>query len=201
MEKVEMVERAKAYLQLLTTGVNPITGGRLSSTDVACNDRVKACLTFVNQILGEYLVLSDKIAELEEKAEQNEAADKKDFYITKEQCDRIKLSQKPITLLTLAKNINLAVGDKTMKRLRSVSINNWLIDKGYVTKTKTKTLVNKTVYAPTADAFGLGMVAEENLDEETGEIKTQLKLNPSAQLFIIEHLREIIDFGKPDAEE
>ena len=54
-------------------------------------------------------------------------------------------------------------------------------------------MVNKTVYKPTDFATKIGIVEEELIDKKTGEVKVQLKLGESAQLFIIENIQEIIE--------
>ena len=38
----------------------------------------------------------------------------------------------------------------------------------------------------------IGITCEETVDKKTGEVKSQIKLEPSAQLFIIENLEEIV---------
>ena len=38
----------------------------------------------------------------------------------------------------------------------------------------------------------MGIVEEETIDKKSGEVKTQIKLGESAQLFIIENLEDIL---------
>ena len=52
-------------------------------------------------------------------------------------------------------------------------------------------MVSKTVYKPSDFAMKIGIV-EEVVDKKSGELKAQIKLGESAQLFIIENLEEII---------
>ena len=48
-------------------------------------------------------------------------------------------------------------------------------------------MVNKTVYKPSEFAVKLGIVEDEVVDKKSGEMKAQIKLGESAQLFIIEN--------------
>ncbi|MBO7304670.1 MAG: hypothetical protein J6V09_05550 [Clostridia bacterium] len=59
-------------------------------------------------------------------------------------------------------------------------------------RAKGSTVVNKTVYKLSDAALKIGIVEEEVLDKKSGEVKAQLKLGQSEQLFIIENLTEII---------
>lgn len=55
-----------------------------------------------------------------------------------------------------------------------------------------QTLVSKTVYKPSDLAMKIGIVEDRVVDKKSGEVKMQVKLGESAQLFIIENLEEII---------
>ena len=117
---------------------------------------------------------------------------KQEFAITQEQCDSIKLSKEPITVLSFMRNINSVIDSGSMEKLTSTRINKWLSKRGFVTTTKVQTMVSKTVYKPSDFAMKIGIVEEEILDKKSGEVKAQIKLEESAQLFIIENLEEII---------
>ena len=65
--------------------------------------------------------------------------------------------------------------------------------RGFVTTEKVETVVHKTVYKPSEVATKIGIVEEETVDKRSGEVKAQIKLEESAQLFIIENLDEIIE--------
>ena len=63
---------------------------------------------------------------------------------------------------------------------------------GFFETKKVQTVVNKTVFTPSKLANKIGITCEETVDKKTGEVKSQIKLEPSAQLFIIENLEEIV---------
>lgn len=195
MKKIELIERAKVYLQLLNNGVHPVTGKEIPDDSVFMDEKVKNCFTFVTEILCEYVEMSAKVEELEREKEKNTVVvlQKEEFFITQEQCDNIKLSPKPITILAFMKNINSAINAETMEKLTSTRLNKWLSQRGLISTQKVQTMVNKTVYKPTEFAAKIGIVEEELIDKKTGEVKAQLKLGESAQLFIIENIQEIIE--------
>lgn len=117
---------------------------------------------------------------------------KQKFSITPEQCNSIKLSKAPITVVAFMKNVNSVVDSNSMKKLTSTRINKWLLKIGLVTAQKVQAVVNKTVYKSSNLASKIGIIEEETVDVKSSEIKTQIKLGASAQLFIIENLEEII---------
>ena len=79
-----------------------------------------------------------------------------------------------------------------MEKLTSTRINKWLSKRGLILTEKVPTIVNKTIYKPSNVAVKIGIVEEVVVDKKSGEIKTQIKLGESAQLFIIENLEEIV---------
>ena len=195
MEKVELIERAKTYLQLLNNGVHPITGKEIPQDSVFMNEKVKNCFLFITQILGEYTELAAKVKKLESEKEKTTVVlfQKQKFSITQEQCNSIKLSKEPITVLAFMKNINSMIDTETVEKLTSTRINKWLAKRGLIASQKVQTLVSKTVYKPTDYARKIGILEEEVVDKKSGEVKGQIKLGETAQLFIIENMEEIIE--------
>ena len=194
MEKIELVERAKMYLKLLGDGVHPVTGDVIPGDSAFVDEKVKRCFSFISQILDEYIELSEKVEKLESEKEKTTIVvpKKQDFSITQEQCDSIRLSKEPITVLSFMKNINSVIDSDSMEKLTSTRINKWLSKRGLVTTEKVQTMVSKTVYKPSDFAIKIGIVEEEVVDKKSGEVKAQIKLGESAQLYIIENLEEII---------
>lgn len=194
MEKIELVERAKMYIKLLSDGVHPVTGEEIPGDSAFLDEKVKRCFAFISQVLDEYVELSAKVEKLESEKEKTTIVvpKKQEFSITQEQCNNIKLSKEPITVLSFMKNINSVIDADSMEKLTSTRINKWLSKRGFVTTEKIQTMVSKTVYKPSDFAMKIGIVEEEIVDKKSGEVKAQIKLGESAQLFILENLEEII---------
>ncbi len=194
MEKAELIERAKIYLELLNNGVHPVTGKEIPQDSAFMDQKLKNCFVFITQILSEYTELLKKVESLESAKEKNTVIvlQKQKFSITQEQCDSIKLSKEPITILAFMKNINSAIDTTSIEKLTSTRINKWLSKRGLISTQKVQTVINKTVYKPTDFATKIGIVEEEIIDKRSGELKGQIKLGESAQLFIIENMEDII---------
>ena len=194
MEKVELIERAKMYLKLLGNGIHPVTGVEIPNDSAFVDAKVKKCFDFISEILDEYIDLSSKVEKLEAEKDKTTivVAKKQEFSITPEQCESIRLSKEPLSVLAFMKNINSVIDTDTTEKLSSTRINKWLNDRGYVTAAKVQAVVNKTVYKPSDSAAKIGIIEEVVVDKKSGEMKMQLKLSESAQLFIIENLEDII---------
>lgn len=198
MDRTELVERAKMYLQLLSNGVHPITGTSVPGDSAFIDSKVKRCFAFIIEVLDEYIELKIKVEQLEHDKEKNTivVAQKQAFSITPEQCNNIRLSKEPLRLLSFMKNINSAIDTNTTERLSSTRVNKWLVNRGFVTTEKIQTVTSKTVYKPSETAMRIGIIEEAVVDPKSGEVKTQIKLGESAQLFIIENLEDIIQSTK-----
>jgi hypothetical protein len=194
MEKIELVERAKMYIKLLSDGVHPVTGKAIPADSAFVDEKVKRCFAFISQVLDEYVELSEKIEKLESEKEKTTVVipKKQEFFITQEQCDSIKLSKEPLSVLSFMKNINSVIDTDTTEKLTSTRINKWLTKRGLITATKVQTLVSKTMYKPSDFATKIGIVEEQIVNKKSGEVKAQIRLGESAQLFIIENIKEII---------
>lgn len=194
MERIDLIERAKMYLKLLGDGVHPVTGEAIPCDSAFMNEKVKRCFSFISQILDEYMELSKKVEQLESEKERTVIVvpKKQKFSITQGQRDSIRLSKEPITVLSFMRNINSVIDSDSMEKLTSTRINKWLSKRGFVTFEKIRTMVSKTVYKPSDFAVKIGIVEEEVVDKKSGEVRTQIKLEESAQLFIIENLEEIV---------
>lgn len=198
MEKRDLVERAKLYLEMFCNGVHPVTGDVLSEDSAFMDEKVKKCFSFISEILDEYLELSERVEELENNTEITSVilTEKQEFAITSEQCENIKLSLKPVTVLSFMRNINSVIDPNLMEKLTASRVNKWLTARGFVTAEKVQSVINRTVYKPSETATKIGIVEEEIVDRKSGEIKQQLKLDKSAQLFIVENLSEIVKTTK-----
>lgn len=182
------------YLQLLSNGVHPVTGQSIPQDSAFVDPKVKRCFSFISEVLDEYVELKAKADQLEKDRNKNTivVAKKQVFSITQEQCNSIKLSKEPISVMAFMKNINEVIDVETTEKLSSTRINKWLTNRGLVTSEKVQTVTNKTIYKPSDVAVRIGITEESFFDRKSGEVKTQIKLEERAQLFIIENLEEII---------
>lgn len=87
MTELEIMQRAKMYLDKLAQGINPITDEEVPEDSVLNNVRLARCFFYVSGVLDQLIANGGKV---------NKSA-KGDFYITEEELRRVKPSQEPFS--------------------------------------------------------------------------------------------------------
>ena len=206
MNKRQIIQHAKNYLDLLAAGVDPISKESAAEDSVASRPQMQKCFQFVSAILGEVLENNGLVLlDTEEGQPQKPASvpvtvngnsyelvrKKAAFSITPEQRRAVFIARQPVTPYVFLKNVNRVVNAETMEKLSIKSVNAWLQKKAYVTEGKTQTVINKTVWKPTRFAEQIGISEIDIPDAKTGEIKRQLMFSAQAQQFLLDHMEEI----------
>ena len=209
MNKRQVIQHAKNYLEMLTEGTDPITREVIGEDSVVSNPQIKKCFQFVSAILGEVLENNGLVLlDMDEinAANQDTAVvpvtingngyelvrKKVGFTITPEQKREIFISQVPLTPTRFLNNVNRKIDSQRMEKLSLKSVNAWLQKSGYIAQGKTQMVINKTVWMPTQQAQQIGIAEFGTIDPQTGEIKRQLMFSAQAQAFLLDHLEEIV---------
>ncbi len=206
MNKRQVIQHAKNYLDLLTAGTDPISNDKIEGDSVVSRPQMQKCFQFVSAILQEVLQNNGLVLlDMEEAARQAPPAvpvtvngssyelvrRKAVFCLTPEQKQEVLISRLPITPAEFLKNVNRAVNPATMEKLSSKSVNTWLKRNAYIAQGKTQVVMNKTVWRPTQFAQEIGITEMDVPDPKTGEIKRQLMFSTQAQEYLLTHLDEI----------
>ncbi len=211
MNKFQVIEHAKNYLDMLAAGTDPISKEPIPDDSVVSRPQLKKCFQFVSAVLQEVLqnnglVLPDAensntqapaVVPVTLNGSNYELVRKKAaFCMTQEQKNKVLISRFPITPNAFLKNINLTVNAANMEKLSIKCVNAWLKSNGYITEGKKPTVINKTVWKPTQLAQQVGFTEMDVPDANTGEMKRQLMFTSQAQQFLLAHVEEIAAIGK-----
>ncbi len=190
MTELEMIERARMYVQKLANGVNPIDGSEVPDGDVVNNVRISRCLFFVADVLGQ--VLENGGTAPAPKAEKK--PQKLAFALTLEQAGSFKYSDEPIPVSEIAKRLNDLIDTEKMKKLGYTTIVSWLMEIGLI---ETVTLPSgKLAKRPTEAGLENGITVEERLGQ-SGVYKVVV-YDTAAQHFIVDNLDAMIaDLNAP----
>ena len=205
MNKRQIIQHAKNYLDLLAAGVDPISRESAAGDSVVSQPQMQKCFQFVSDILREVLENDGLVLlDMEEQAQKPASVPvtvngnsyelvrkKAAFSISPEQRCAVFVSRQPITPNTFLKNVNRVVNPEAMEKLSIKSVNAWLQKNAYLIEGKTQTVVNRTVWKPTRFAEEIGISEMDVPDAKTGEIKRQLMFSAQAQEFLLNHLEEI----------
>ena len=197
MDKVQVLNHTKNYMDMLAQGVDPISHERIEADSVVLQPRMQKCFAFVAGILDEMIKNHGFIALSSDDAVRYEVIEKKSaFSLSREQVHRISVSAKPVTPYAFLNNINRVVDGKRMEKLSSKSINAWLLAQGLIIETKEPAMINRTIRRLTDKSSEIGIQEEEITDAKTGEVKKRMVLTLQAQAYLLEHLDEIAAYPR-----
>ena len=57
---IELLKRAKSYINDMSNGINTISKAQVSKDDLINNPRISKCLFYVSCVLNDYLVKEEK---------------------------------------------------------------------------------------------------------------------------------------------
>lgn len=192
MDKKQIIQHAKSYLDMLTNGTDPIRKKRFDEDSVVSQPQMQMCFAYISGILQELLDHNGYVALPDENGSTYELVRKKEsFHLSLEQKWQISISPAGTSPSGFLKNVNNLVNDHTMEKLTAKAVNSWLQNNGYISAAKAPTVINRTVWLPTGKAKDLGFTETACADPVTGEVKRQMVYSQQAQEFLIEHLDEI----------
>lgn len=184
MNKIQQLQKAKSFLEMLVHFIDPTTREAITDS-IITKKEIQDTFLYVSTILDEVIKNNGEVIQIIKPIEfQVEKINKREIYLTDES----------ISVITLANRINRQIDINSMQKLKYSKINNWLIKNGYLTKeTKKKVIeVQKTELVISDEAKNMGV--EYKVDLETGEIKHNIILFPRhIQELIIDNLEEIVD--------
>lgn len=197
MEKLQVIQRAKSYMDMLSNGIDPISGELVKNDSTFQQERLQKCFSFVSEILDE-IIKTNGIVTLPatEFSHGYEAVKKKSvFSLNQQQRNSIRVTNNPIIPSAFIKNINSVVDSDNMEKLSLTTINKWLLKQGYLTESKVPTVINKNVKTVTPLSTQIGVIEQTVVDPKTGEAKTQLLFSRQAQEFILDNIESILSLG------
>ncbi|MBE6862663.1 MAG: hypothetical protein E7497_07185 [Ruminococcus sp.] len=186
MTELETMMRAKAYIESLANGKNPLTGQYVKDDDIINNVRISRCLFYVSGVLQKVIDNGGEVQKSKSKKPQREQ-----FNLTDEQKmslkpDKFSLSSAKITAL-----INTQIDTDKMKKLKVTTLNGWLVGIGLLTEVITP--IGKIRRVPTTDGEMLGLSETEFADSRG--VHKYVIYNPNAQQFIFDNIDSVIEFA------
>lgn len=192
MNKKQIIQHAKSYLDMLTDGTDPIRRNKIEEDSVLAQPQMQMCFAYISGILQELLDHNGYVALPDENGNTYELVRKKDaFHLSQEQKWQISISPCGTSPAGFLKNVNNLVNSHSMEKLTARKVNAWLQNNGYISAAKAPTVLNRTVWLPTGKAKDVGFGETACADPVTGEVKRQMVYSQRAQEFLIEHLDEI----------
>lgn len=184
MTELEMINRAKTYIDKLANGVNPLTDEPVSENDIVNNVRISRCFFYISDLLRRFA--EGGFPEAAKKGK------KQPFIITEEQRKRFEFSETPISVSEIARRFNAAVNTEGAVQMRYSGITFWLIESGLLSVDRRED--GREVKLPTAAGMELG-ISQEVRSGANGRY-TVVVYNENAQRYIVDNIDAILEAEK-----
>lgn len=184
MTELEMINRAKTYIDKLANGVNPLTDEPVSENDIVNNVRISRCFFYISDLLRRFA--EGGFPEAAKKGK------KQPFIITEEQRKRFEFSETPISVSEIARRFNAAVNTEGAVQMRYSGITFWLIESGLLSVDRRED--GREVKLPIAAGMELG-ISQEVRSGANGSY-TVVVYNENAQRYIVDNIDAILEAEK-----
>lgn len=184
MTELEVMRRAKMYMDKLAMGVDPISDQRIPADSALNQARLARCFAYVSEVLGKVIENGGNIGG---------SARVLPFSITPQQLAMVQLSREPVRISQLVEFVMAAVNDPRMKKPSTTFISNWLVAQGFLEKQVTAE--GKNIRVPTAAGMAMGISSQTRTGRD-GEYHA-VYYNLNAQRMILDHLTEILGPRNP----
>ena len=178
MTEIEVMQRAKFYMDQLAQGIDPISGKEMPEDSTLNQIRLARCFFYVSDILGKVIANGGSVGERGKLLP---------FTVDQELLSRVRVSQEPVRITQLVDLIAAAVNNPKMKKPKTTTITDWLLEKGFLEVLTESDGKNRRV--PTQNGLQIGLFLESR-QGQYGEYHAVF-YNPSAQQFVLDHLKEI----------
>lgn len=182
MTELEIMQRAKMYMEKLAQGIDPISDQEIPEDSVLNNVRLARCFFYVSGVLEQVIANGGKVA----------SSPKNGFSITEEELCRVVPSQEPIRITQFVDLIMNAIDDPDRKKLKTTTITGWLIEKGFMSKQTDADGKSKRLPTAMGERLGLTVILRK------GQYGTYQAVyySEKAQRFLLDHLQEILQTAK-----
>ena len=182
MTELEIMRRAKMYMEKLAQGIDPISDQEVPEDSVLNNVRLARCFFYVSGVLDQVIVNGGRVV----------GTPQKDFSITAEELRRVNPTQEPIRITQFVDLIMNAINNPDRKKLKTTTITNWLIVKGFMSKQADAE--GKSKRLPTAMGEQIGLTVK--LREGQYGTYQAVYYSAEAQRFVLDHLQEMLQAEK-----
>ena len=179
MTELETMQRAKMYMDMLSQGIDPITGYPLPQGCGLDNARLSRCFSYVAGVLDKVIANGGTVGAKRRTLE---------FYLTPEQRAMVRLSEYPVSISDWINALHTVAGNPDMKKLAPATVTDWLVSRGLMFKQTDEN--GKTQRLPTENGRRMGISTKARTGKDGDYQAVYYDLN--AQRFLLDSLDAII---------
>ena len=183
LKEIDIMKRAKMYLDKLSEGINPLDGTRVNSDDIVNNERISRCFNYISTVLEDVINNGGTVV-------KNFYISRTPFSVSYQQLENFEYSDTPISLSEIVKRINNLIDSENMVELKATAISEYLVEIGILKVVELSD--GKKYKAPTEFGYKIGITVE-NRTSLSGHSYDVNLYSKNAQQFIIDNLRGVIE--------
>lgn len=184
MTELEIMQRAKTYMEKLANGIDPITDREVPEEDIIQNVRLSRCFFYVADVLRQLIDLGGI-------PQKGDPGKKAPFSLSLEKRDLYDFSTFPVTISVIAQQLNALADDAMMQKLKTTSITGFLVQSGLLESRENGR--GGTARLPTEAGQQMG-ISTERRTGQNGDY-TAVLYNDEAQKLILDNLDAIIELN------
>ena len=185
MTELEVLQRARLYMEKLANGIDPITDREAPEEDIINNVRLSRCFFYVSGVLAKLIENGGEVGKAPK-------ASKRPFALTREQADAyLQSANVSLPVTGIAQRLNNLAAEDGMKKLSYNSITRFLMESGLLEEQETPD--GKTVKRPTEAAGAIGIYTEERVSPNGPY--TVVLYSPGAQHFLLDNIDAILEIN------
>lgn len=186
MTELEIMQRAKQYIDALANGYDPLSGHPVREDDVVNQVRVSRCLFYVSGVLQKVI---DNGGEVQK--QRIPRRKRAPFTISSEQLAQLTPDTTPISASKIVSAVNTLIDAETMQKLKTTDVIGWLLSIGMLQEIEDGQGGKRKI--PTLNGEMLGMKDRSFLNEKG--IPTHYTVyDRNAQQFILDNMQSVIAF-------
>lgn len=206
VDKLNLLKRAKEYMDCLAGGTDPVSGQPLSQEDPMGSERMRRCFAFVASTLEEVIAqrsggettvkrsakaLEEAKPAQVEKPKRAKRPEKTEFVIDPEALAEIPVSREPISYHEMACRLNTASG------LENTDLNNTMLFAGLEAMglLENRERAGGQRREPTRKGLEAGLT-RIRFCNAAGQSYLANMLDTDGQQYVLEHLEEIVAQGR-----
>lgn len=184
MTELDMMQRAKMYMEKLANGINPIDGSVIPEGEIVNHVRLSRCFFYVANVLGRVIESSGVVAQ--------KPMTKSPFYLPVARRELFAFSAEPITVSEIAKRINALIAQEEMERITTTMLTQWLlsVEMLVITKDPEGRLLKRPT--PRGQAMGIRLESRTGMKGEYAVVIYHL----DAQHFVLDNLDAVLEYAR-----
>ena len=181
---LEIMQRAKLYVDQMANGVNPLTGQPIPEEDILNHVRISRCLFYVSDVLRQVIENGGKVSQ-----PRKASSSRLPFSISTEQLAQFSFSDTPLKITQIVRQMNELSNSEDRKQLQPANITEFLLEKGFMELRDNGH--GKQTRLPTEEGYAIGLSVEDRV-APTGQPIATVFYNRDAQQFIIDNMEAIL---------